>query len=219
MASFTADVTKEVFINAKIELNHVRESDYKGILDYISRVLEGKTESKVEEVPAEAEVKEITKNEHKGRYTVHVNEIESLFKSYSLQPKIYSLNEMTADDFARYYQISGVPNRSIGRSLTAACEKYSLPAPKRKHRMKANGKNYCGMHYQIPVLKVTYGTVIKRFRDNFGVNQQEFSEFIGYPVDVVNKWESGEATPSIDAISVIEKHFGKDIFCEVKKGA
>ena len=227
MASFTADVTKEVFINAKIELNHVKESDYKGILDYISRVLESKTESKVEEVPDEAEVELSTSTKQKkekkaDKIPEWVKEIEELYLSFYKTPKAYELVEMIPMDFkAQFAGLSStdVCGVQIGKCLKECCDLYHLNYRRKDGRSKTTGKRYCQVAYPIPVRKTSYGNCIHNFCNSFGVTLKEFAEFIGYPVDVVKKWESGEATPSIDAISVIEKHFGKDIFCEVKKGA
>ncbi len=49
--------------------------------------------------------------------------------------------------------------------------------------------------------------ILKDLRIEKGLTQEELAKQINFSLSIVNKWENGKKSPSVDAIKILAKYF------------
>lgn len=206
MAQFK--IEKECKVTATIVLDDISEEAYEDIARYIRNKV-GSFEEPVRSMPCEAISGTVQKTEkRKGSPDERLDRIDGLISDWQKNPGAYILYEMTASEFIEKNPFfAGIHPIAIGKRL----HRLSVPYNKVAGRT-SGGKPAMITYYQIPVLKETVGTVLRREREASKLNTGEVAELIGYPASSVRAWENGSATPSSEAIGLLEKVFGSNVF-------
>ncbi len=112
--------------------------------------------------------------------------------------------------------IAPVNPRSIGKKLAHMQQVHSAVVPcgseKKYFGRTEDGHFIQGRTYFIPVRRTTLGSLIRSAREGEHLSTDELSGLIGYDKTVIRNWENDSAVPSSEAIAILKKTFGNDVF-------
>lgn len=220
-------------VNVEFALNDISEESYGKIVEFIGRVIddENKAIPVLEEIKAEntretskllsrpllyhLEKVESGSKTNRKKKDERVEEILDLYMDYMAQPKNYDLLGMTTHEFIESNPVYlGCSHIAVGKKLAKIAHDYpdSIPEPTKKYEKTKSGSPNMVKVFYVPVRKVTFGSLIKKCREQNGLSVRDFSELTGYDIGLIKSWEDDMNTPSHEAISNIEYVCGEHVF-------
>ena len=211
-----ADMKVEGRFSGMITLNDISESAYQDILDYIKkRIASGDAQPEKQEAVQKktGKPKEYANMQNDSR----LRRIDSLYLDFTKNPGLYDLVEMSVREYVDANPwIAPVNPRSIGKKLAHMQQVHSAVVPcgseKKYFGRTEDGHFIQGRTYFIPVRKTTLGSLIRAAREGEHLSTDELSGLIGYDKTVIRNWENDSAVPSSEAIAILRKTFGNDVF-------
>ena len=211
-------VKKESIINATIECSGITEEAYNRLLAFVRQLEEEMNISSDTPIEAEKAASVVT-SEKKERVLTHkesvalLKRVEDLYADYKKNPCAYELTRMAARDVVNHFpDFKNLDVRPLGRILMKMSEKYSIPFDQKYVKSEGEANYYKLRYFAVPVPKLSYGTLIRKAREEAHLSMSEFAEYIGYPLTVVKAWEESKSALSDEAKKIVKDTFGHDIF-------
>ena len=203
--------TNETF-DVKIILTAVTKDVYNDIMDYVEKRIRRSWEDGTWGGPIAVE-RECTENtepaadicepkKQKKPVDERLSKITDLFRQYKEHPERFVLKTMSSEEFLETNpEYEGISVKSLSKKL----QHLGIESSKKR------GIN-C---YQFPIPTKTIAAAIQDARREAGMTREALSLAIGYGIGIVAAWEKGTLTPSREAIGLLKKTLGNDIFKEV----
>jgi hypothetical protein len=223
-------------INIQFTLNDISEETCNKIVEFIQKVVDEENRAtpsinvldeliiarKEEEekktvshdIPLSYNLVKVEKSGRKKK-DERIDEILDLYMDYKSQPKNYDLVKMTTHEFIENNPVyEGCSPIAVGKKLTKIAHDYAdiIPEPEVTIGKTPGGSPSKLMVYRVPVRKTTYGSLIKKCREQNGLSVRDFSDLTGYDIGLVKSWEDDMKTPSNEAIANIEQICGGHVF-------
>ena len=209
--------TNETF-DVKIILTAVTKDVYNDIMDYVEKRIRRSWEDgtwggpiavereSTEGTEPAADICEGTETlepkKQKKPTDERLSKITDLFRQYKEHPERFVLKTMSSEEFLETNpEYEGISIKSLSKKLQHL----------RIESSKKRGVNY----YQFPIPTKTIAAAIQDARREAGMTREALSLAIGYGIGIVAAWEKGTLTPSREAIGLLKKTLGNDIFKEV----
>lgn len=203
-----------VTMDATIKLTGITEEFYRDIVMFISLrsdAYQKEPEAKVETpVEVEPEPQKIAPEAMKNSDSIDAKTdiLRALLADFKAHPNKYDTVEMTSSDYlALHPEYDGISAKTIGKIMGAADM-----GKRRVNRRAPSGTWGTYWVFSFPVQKVTLGDKLQRARQDNNLTIEEVAELIGYPKDIVRRWETDEYTPSSAGIEKLKQVFGSDVF-------
>lgn len=221
-----ADMKVEGRFSGTITLDDISESAYQDILNYIKlRIASGDAQPTKQEAILKTTGTAEKKNAKPGKLKDYANmqndsrlrKIDSLYLDFAKNPGLYDLVEMSVREYVSANPwIASVNPRSIGKKLAHMQQVHSAVVPcgseKKYFGRTEDGHFIQGRTYFVPVRRATLGSLIRSAREEEHLSTDELSGLIGYDKTVIRNWENDSAVPSSEAMAILKKTFGNDIF-------
>ena len=209
--------TNETF-DVKISLTAVTKDVYNDIMDYIEKRIRRSCEDGTwggpiaveregtEDTEPAADICEGTEilepKKQKKPTDERLSRITDLFRQYKEHPERFVLKTMSSEEFLKTNpEYEGISIKSLSKKL----QHLGIESSKKR------GVNY----YQFPIPTKTIAAAIQDARREAGMTREALSLAIGYGIGIVAAWEKGTLTPSREAVGLLKKTLGNDIFKEV----
>ena len=211
-----ADMKVEGRFSGTITLNDISESAYQDIFNYIKlRIANTASQPEKQEAVQKktGKPKEYANMQNDSR----LRRIDSLYLDFTKNPVLYDLVEMSVREYVDANPwIAPVNPRSIGKKLAHMQQVHSVVVPcgrkKKYFGLDENGTPIQGRTYFVPVRRTTLGSLIRAAREEEHLSTDELSGLIGYDKTVIRNWENDSAVPSSEAVAILKKTFGNDVF-------
>ena len=220
-----ADMKVEGRFSGTITLNDISESAYQDILNYIKLRIANTARQPEKQEAVQKTAERTEKKANPGKPKEYANmqndsrlrKIDSLYLDFEKNPGSYDLVEMSVRQYVDANPwIAPVNPKSIGIKLSHMQKIHSATVPcgsrKKYFGLDENGTPIQGRTHFIPVRKTTLGSLIRSAREEEHLSTDELSGLIGYDKTVIRNWENDSAVPSSEAIAILKKTFGNDIF-------
>ena len=200
-------------ISATIELTDISRKDYEDICAFIK--------AKLRKIQKDCETDELEEGKASKLLDALYNSISDLYIDCESNPKDYILAVQTTWEFIETHpEFEGIDPRPIGRTLSRIVRERASKGIRyeviRKQVYSKNiAKRVSQNAFTVPVKCETFGRKLRTCRIMSKLSIKELADAIGYPIDVVKKWEDDIYAPAPEAVKTLSTVLGSDILPDI----